>query len=61
MSGSVCHDLLLNLGVGKEDRVKVIKNLGWTCWMSWKICFGHIGTTGWTRLGWSGPGTGTQG
>ena len=26
----VCHDLLLKFGIGKEDRVKVIKNLGRT-------------------------------
>jgi len=30
VSASVCHDLLLEFGIGKEDRVKVIKNLGHT-------------------------------
>ena len=28
MSESVCHDLLLKVDISKEDRVKVIKNLG---------------------------------
>ncbi len=30
MSVSVCHDLLSKFGISKEDRVKVIKNLGRT-------------------------------
>ena len=30
VSGSVCHDLLLKFGISKEDRVKVIQNLGRT-------------------------------
>ena len=30
VSASVWHDLLLKFGIGKEDRVKVIKNLGRT-------------------------------
>ncbi len=30
VSESVCHDLLLNFGIRKEDRVKMIKNLGRT-------------------------------
>ncbi len=30
VSASVCHDLLLKFDIGKEDRVKVIKNLGHT-------------------------------
>ena len=30
MSASVCHDLLSKFGINKEDRVKVIKNLGRT-------------------------------
>ena len=28
VSASVCHDLLSKFGISKEDRVKVIKNLG---------------------------------
>ena len=28
VSTSVCHDLILKFGISKEDRVKVIKNLG---------------------------------
>jgi hypothetical protein len=30
VSVSVCHDLLLKFSIRKEDRVKVIKNLGRT-------------------------------
>ena len=30
MSASICHDLLLKFSIRKEDRVKVIKNLGRT-------------------------------
>ena len=30
MSASVCHDLLSKFGISKEDRVKVIQNLGRT-------------------------------
>ena len=30
VSASVCHDLLSKFGISKEDRVKVIKNLGRT-------------------------------
>ncbi len=30
VSASVCHDLLLKFSIRKEDRVKVIKNLGRT-------------------------------
>ena len=30
VSASVWHDLLSKFGISKEDRVKVIKNLGWT-------------------------------
>ena len=30
VSASVCHDILLKFGISKEDRVKVIKNLGRT-------------------------------
>ena len=30
VSASVCYDLLSNFGITKEDRVKVIKNLGRT-------------------------------
>ena len=30
VSASTCHDLLLKFGISKEDRVKVIKNLGRT-------------------------------
>ena len=30
VSVSVCHDLLSKFGISKEDRVKVIKNLGRT-------------------------------
>jgi hypothetical protein len=30
VSASVCHDLLSKFGIGKDDRAKVIKNLGHT-------------------------------
>ncbi len=30
VSASVCHDLLSKFDINKEDRVKVIKNLGRT-------------------------------
>ncbi len=30
MSASICHDLLLMFSIRKEDRVRVIKNLGRT-------------------------------
>ena len=30
VSASACHDLLSKFGISKEDRVKVIKNLGRT-------------------------------
>ena len=30
VSASVCHDILSKFGISKEDRVKVIKNLGRT-------------------------------
>ena len=48
VSASVCHDLLSKFGINKEDRVKVIKNLGRTLldelenlfWSYWSHCLG---------------------
>ena len=39
VSASVWHDLLLKFGIGKEDRVKVIKNLGHTLLDELEILF----------------------
>ena len=47
VSASVRHDLLLKFGIRKEDRVKVIKNLGRTLMDELEIFFGRSGDTGW--------------
>ena len=48
VSASVWHDLLLKFcSISKEDRVKVIKNLGRTLLDELETYFGHIGPTGW--------------
>ena len=48
VSASVCHDLLSKFAISKEDRVKVIKNLGRTLLDELENLFGSY----WThRLG----------
>jgi hypothetical protein len=48
VSASIWHDLLSKFSIRKEDRVKVIKNLGWTLLDELeKISFDRTGATGW--------------
>ena len=50
VSASMCHDLLSKFGISKEDRVKVIKNLGRTLLDELecrRTCSDHLGTTVW--------------
>jgi hypothetical protein len=43
VSASICHDLLLKFRIRKEDRVRVIKNLGRTL-LSRMDCSKYLGT-----------------